>query len=111
DGLKGTSCRHQQPVGDKVRQKVAAHARAAVYTDRSAILLRIEPRQLQRLVCALQEQPLLRIGELSLPGAKAKEPCVEQLSLLQHGPCFTVVGILEDLRIDSRRFQFLVAEA
>src|SRR5688500_9184004 len=95
------------PVGEKktprvdppaqVVQQVGVERSRREDTDGHRLRLRVVSGVLERLPCALQEQPHLRVEELGFFRAVAEQGCVEQLDIVENSSGFYVRRI-DDIR-------------
>ncbi len=100
----------QVGVAEQVVGQVGAQRGPAHDADGAVEPGRVDAGVLQGVPGALQEQPLLRVQQLGLPGRVAEEPGVEEVDVVEHGPGAHVVGVGELVGGHPGGAQLLVGE-
>ena len=107
-GLERVERAQHLGVGDGAQVGVGAHSRED--PDRAVVALRVVSRRLQRLVGALEEEPLLRVDDGRFTRAVSEERRVEELHVLQHSARLHVLRARHRAGVDPGRQELLVGE-
>ena len=102
--------RDQFGVSQKIVNQVGVHARAGIDAYSPRELFCAPPRVLERLPCAFEEEPMLRIHDRGIPRAQPEEGRIETIDVIKDRRGPDVFRISKIRRGRARRDQLLIVK-
>src|SRR4051794_31383745 len=87
--------RNELRIGTEVRQQVAVHARTGKGSYQSIVPVRVVAGVFKGLVCALQEETMLRVHDCCISRTVTKERSIKELYVFQDASRFDIIGIMQ----------------